>query len=419
MISRQSLRGVSLIEALVALGVMAFGMLALVGVQATLRSNGDFSRQRAEAVRIAQESMEEWRAITGLEADAGSTDYTDLASDGPTAVAGINASYARSRTVSNIGGTLSTGARAGKVLLVSVAWQDRAGQAQVVQLSSVIAGVAPELAGSLTLPPQGTPSRQPRARSRTIPTLAKDLGNGTSVFKPPQPGGGSVSWVFNNTTGVITGLCSGLPTDPVAADVATCANNTQAQLVSGYVRFASTGSQPNEAEAENPTGTVLNLNMSVQLTSTGHGAPGFTCFDDSTDDASQASVRVRVAYYCAVISNTNGLWAGRTYINPLGFSTPTATSAWVISDTGGANRKVCRYTTLADDGNSSSRNIDHPLNYAAGLTAGLAYAALANQNFLVISAAHNCPVDANVTPVNARTLLHQDGGTTYWNTPPT
>ncbi|MDP1533833.1 MAG: prepilin-type N-terminal cleavage/methylation domain-containing protein, partial [Rubrivivax sp.] len=48
MIARQ--QGVSLIEAVVALAVLAFGMLGLVGVQATLRGNADIAKQRAEAV---------------------------------------------------------------------------------------------------------------------------------------------------------------------------------------------------------------------------------------------------------------------------------------------------------------------------------------------------------------------------------
>jgi len=44
--------GLSVEEA--ALAIMALGMVAIMGVQVTLRSNGDLSRQRAEAVRIAQ-----------------------------------------------------------------------------------------------------------------------------------------------------------------------------------------------------------------------------------------------------------------------------------------------------------------------------------------------------------------------------
>ena len=65
MVAVRSSRGVSLIEALVALAVMAFGLLGVVGMQSTLRVNADVSRQRAEAVRMAQEKMEDnaWKYL--------------------------------------------------------------------------------------------------------------------------------------------------------------------------------------------------------------------------------------------------------------------------------------------------------------------------------------------------------------------
>ena len=96
---RHGARGVSLIEALVALGVMAFGMMALLGLQSTLRGNADVARQRAEAVRIAQESIEDWRAFGAIETAVGIVDYAEIVSDGPVDIAGVNASYARRRVV--------------------------------------------------------------------------------------------------------------------------------------------------------------------------------------------------------------------------------------------------------------------------------------------------------------------------------
>ena len=174
-------RGVSLVEALVAMGVMAFGMLAVVGLQVTLRTNGDVSKQRAEAVRIAQQSIEDWRAFVAIEATPGVVDYEDLVSDGPTNIAGINATYARTRTFTVWPG----GSPPMKTLAVAITWDDRNGQPQTVQLNSVIAGIAPDLAGSLAVPANGVAGRSRQGRNKTIPTLAKDLGNGTSAIKPP------------------------------------------------------------------------------------------------------------------------------------------------------------------------------------------------------------------------------------------
>ncbi len=76
-------RGVSLIEALVALVVMTFGTLAVLGVQSTLRMNGDTARQRAEAVRIAQETIERRRSFAKFDtgAEARFTDIADVAAD--------------------------------------------------------------------------------------------------------------------------------------------------------------------------------------------------------------------------------------------------------------------------------------------------------------------------------------------------
>ena len=69
--SRPFQRGISLIEALLALAVMALGMMGLVGVQSTLRNTSDVAKQRSEAVRIAQVEIERWRAFTALAGGGG------------------------------------------------------------------------------------------------------------------------------------------------------------------------------------------------------------------------------------------------------------------------------------------------------------------------------------------------------------
>ena len=68
---QRSLRGVALIEAMIAMLVMAFGTLALVGVQATLRLNSDIAKQRAEATRIALADLETARNFISVAAVAG------------------------------------------------------------------------------------------------------------------------------------------------------------------------------------------------------------------------------------------------------------------------------------------------------------------------------------------------------------
>ena len=391
-------RGVSLIEAVVAMGVMAFGMLAVVGLQVTMRATGDLSKQRAEAVRIAQASIEDWRAFVSLETTAGVVDYQDIVSDGPSNLVGINATYATSRTVTVWG----TGSPPMKTLQVVVAWADRTGEMQTVQLSSVIAGIAPELAGSLALPPSGVPGRQPLGRNPGVPLTAKDLGSGRSGFVPPQQSGGTVAWVFNNTTGLIVGICtaSGVSDSNLLTQViiAGCATATQAQLLSGYVRFAAAGA-PSASEAEAPSGVALNLDISMAPGPTsGTETLTATCFDDAAAVAAAGIPGAAVSYYCAIVSSTVGTWAGRSRVAPLG---------WTIADSGADNFKVCRYTTLASD--SGPKNIAHPLDYTESGSA--AFGSLTNQNFLVIAAAFGCPTDITSSGdfVNSNTRLHQDG----------
>ena len=82
-------RGVSLIEALVALAVMSFGMLGVVGMQATLRYNADVSKQRSEAVRLAQEEVERWRSFSVLAPTAGQLAYQDINTAAAAAVAPV------------------------------------------------------------------------------------------------------------------------------------------------------------------------------------------------------------------------------------------------------------------------------------------------------------------------------------------
>ena len=54
---RRRQAGVTLIEAMVALLIMAFGMVALVGLQSNLRRSADLAKQRGEAIRIAQQQL--------------------------------------------------------------------------------------------------------------------------------------------------------------------------------------------------------------------------------------------------------------------------------------------------------------------------------------------------------------------------
>jgi len=422
---KPSARGISLVEAVVALAVMAFGMLAYVGLQSTLRFNSDVAKQRSEAVRIAQEAIEDWRAYAVVETDPdGTKAYDDVAAGvlEPVAIDGANAVYSLARTVVDAAATedalLRGAAPRMKALQVDVSWQDRNGETQTVSLRTSVAASPPELAGTLAINGAAGPLKQPRGRSPAIPLAAKDLGSGISGFKPPDAGGTTV-WVFDNTTGVIVGVCNAVVTgqaDLNQADVQSCSNNANGLPLSGFIRFATGVEQPTAALAERPTSTALNLGVRLELTSPGHAVPNHVCF--ASAPVSLPTTRTVVPYYCAVffLPNTVPRWSGLSTLVPLAFAEPTGSEPWVIAEDAGdvaaTSYRVCRYTPATSDAQSVPNRL-HPRNYVLVN----AQEPLSNQNFLVIRAGDGitpfqCPSDVPADPaagdfVNSNTLPHQ------------
>ncbi|MFO1220482.1 MAG: prepilin-type N-terminal cleavage/methylation domain-containing protein [Burkholderiaceae bacterium] len=413
----QRSRGVSLVEAMVALAIMGFGMLAVVGVQATLRLNADIAKQRSEATRIGQEAMEDLRAFKVVETTAGQTAFADITPTAATNVTGLstNTTYRISRAV------VDYTAPPSKALSVTVAWNDRSGQPQQVVLRSVVAAAAPALSGTLAVrrdAAAGGPTRRPLNRHPTIPVQAREIGGGKSAFVP----GGQTRYilVFNNLTGAITGVCDRPYWDPaptndslVAADVASCDNNFQGQLLSGYVRFWRDRSGPEltAANAEDPAGPALRLSMELTLTSTGHASGSF-CIDDAsaTSTALFNQTLAFVSYFCAIRSNADALWSGTTAVEAQDTNTAGGTIDWSITavdspSTTAPTFRVCRYTPAASDGDTVP-NRDHPRNYAD------VSGNLTEQNFFVIPTNKHCPTDVAANPsagdlINSNTLQHQ------------
>lgn len=388
-------RGVSLIEALVALAVMSIGLLGVMGMQATLRTTADVSRQRAEAVRLAQEKVEDLRAFGVLVAPVGSTDhdYTKIVSTvvgtpeviappfcaGSTTVLCANTEFRRSVTVT----TPTASQPRFKTVRVRVGWYDRVSDTALdersVELYTTVAEVAPELGATLGVPANVSGPQRPGGRHITIPRAAVDRRDGTSTFTPP---GGSVVWTFSNSSGRLV--------DPLG---------TTSLLLTGYIRFA-TGARPTGAEAENPTD--LARSVGVQVLQTRPSTTPVSCFT-STPGPSDTFV----VYYCAVpIVAAVGVpgtytWDGRSELTSL----PLARSP---TDDDDDRFRVCRYTPEPDTDTPLAGNVAHPLNYVSVGTS------LANQNFLVISAGDGsvpfpCPTEADGADplLDADTKLHQ------------
>ncbi len=421
---RRRADGVSLIEALVALAVLGFGMLAVAGVQGTLRLNSDISKQRGEAVRIGQEAIETWRSFAQLPVDPDGKlrAYDDIASAPASDVAGYttNTTYRIERQVTDAAGSPH------KSMRVIVRWTDRNGAPQSITLDTLAARTDPALT-AVALTGSNSPVAAPSlGRHAAIPREAKDMGGGLSAFKPPVPGSGdgtagTVVWVFNNLTGMIQGICnvpSGLATASLtAANIAGCKDNGSAHPLSGYVRFATENTQPTAAVAEAPGSTARNLDIELTLTD---GRTG-TCFDDAPTTATAAATTTHVRYFCAIPANDTKTWDGYSTIVPQPFTEPVD-SAWAIPAKSlppktTVTHQLCRYTPAASDAQAVA-NADHPYIYRTVYAdpprnrQPLAMPPLTNQNFLVILAGFNCPTDVPADPgkgdfVNSNTLVHK------------
>lgn len=375
--------GVSLVEALVALGVMAFGILGIAGIQSSLRTNSDIAKQRSEALRVAQQLMEDRRGFQSLDVDGATPSFNGIVTESLGDLVGTNATFSRSVT--------ATDANTGRVknLIVTVQWTDRAGEVQRVELRSSIAGNTPELSGSLGTAAPGGTQRLPQGRHPGVPRGAADLGGGTSKFLPP--GGAGQYWIFSNTTGVILERCD-------ASDV--CITG-KALLLAGFVRFSTGNTQPGSSDAELPASPVV---------------PGLGAYVDQQQPFSQlvdcfvdpSTFAGAVAYYCAVpITDDTPNWDGRSLIAGIALASSDG-------DADASKYRVCRYTrdlahTAVGSGTPPMANRDHPRDYVK------VDSALTNQNFLVIKAgddstAFSCPDDDTSTPfINGRTYKHQPG----------
>jgi hypothetical protein len=409
-------RGVSLIEALVALAVMAFGMLGVVGMQSSLRGNADVSRQRGEAMRLAQEEMERWRNHSCLlTAECpGELAFEDIEDTGPEAlvVPETNTTFTRSTDVT----PEAAGAPRLRLVTVTVGWTDRRGEAQSVVLTTQIGYVPRELGALPALRADRGPLSQPSGRNPLIPRGATPYDATRSRFDPP--GGGGLGWLFNNESGLIVGTCPPPPST-------TCTVQNR-QLVSGGIGFALAATAPGPAasDAELPVSvmpTAMTVAMQVRYVLP---SPAGTeaCF------TSESSDRRRVSYYCAV--PVTGLLQWRGTVDPLitvssadarsadtypSTSPLPASSAAGPTDATATRYRVCRYTPVNvnrrvlpggyTEAELLAHNNQHPWQYF------FAKGPYTDRNFLVIragdgSTVFQCPTEDTSTAIQSNTFHH-------------
>lgn len=136
-------QGISLIEVLIALLVLAGGIITLAKFQGDLlRARVDLNQQ-SQAVMLAQNKIEDLRHYTVINTTGGKKAYDDIAS-GTSTVSGTSTTYTVTWTVTD------NSSPPHKVVRVTVSWTDSKNVAQSVTLDSIVGKVDPTTSGQVT-----------------------------------------------------------------------------------------------------------------------------------------------------------------------------------------------------------------------------------------------------------------------------
>ncbi|WIT10601.1 prepilin-type N-terminal cleavage/methylation domain-containing protein [Paucibacter sediminis] len=345
-------RGFTLIEAMVALLIMAFSMLGLAGMQMVMSRNADLARQRSEATRLAQEKIEELRAFNSIEAGAGKAAWDSLASAPDEIATGSNVTFTRQVTM---GGS---NADAQRTIQVAVSWVDRAGETKSVTLNSYIAKTDPALSGALGFPLPGNGNiKRPKNRNLNIPIAATDLGEGKSAVPL-----GNFVIVFSNDSGYVVRRCGSMPS--TAAEAESC-ENYPAYILAGYVSGSNSA--------------VTGLNFSGLSGTTSHGAADCSFGNAENQNTPGAFIAGYKYYLCVMrVAATTDPWAGKVLLTGMA---------------SGSNYLVCRFQYAATNGLSDNqRNFQAYTNVRESLD---------QQNYYITTSG-SCPTVSGLA-----TTLHQ------------
>jgi prepilin-type N-terminal cleavage/methylation domain-containing protein len=348
----QRQRGFTLVEALIAMAVTAFGMLALAGMQVMLARNADIARQRGEATRLAQQQIETMRSYTSIAAASGQLAWDDLAngSDGRDE---SNVAFARAWTIA---GTTTDPMRR---VSVTVSWTDRANVLQSLTLNSVISQTDPADVGALGFPlPANTTLKRPMNRNINIPVPAISLGDGRSLSRFSN-----FAVIFSNDSGYVVQRC-----DPTAsaADLSSCVDY-EAYIIAGYVSKTMTAF-PSTLGVNTAGLTGYDTSRAIECS-----------FDTATDQTTNTQLSDYKYYLCVIPVVSGGTWSGTMRLSGMA---------------SGTNYLVCRMQYPASaGGNANARNVQP----YAGVDDSID-----NQNY-IITTSGSCPTVSSLA-----TTLHQD-----------
>ncbi len=138
-------RGVALLEALVAAGLLCFGVLGIVSGQMAMHRHTDVALQRTLATHWAQQKLEQLRHVLAAESRL-SPGPPSSGEDPPLPVG--NTHFQRRWGIEAGSGAISTPER---LLSVTVTWHDRVGVQHEVHLATAVAPERPATLGGIVL----------------------------------------------------------------------------------------------------------------------------------------------------------------------------------------------------------------------------------------------------------------------------
>lgn len=380
-------RGLSLIESLVALLVLATGTLALARLHRSVDHATDLAGHRADAARLGQARLEQARTTVDRQAGQPESRSPIDPTPPPDPPAIESATFRVDEFIR------PTDLAPLKAVTVALRWQDRAGADRQLALDALIAPNDPVWRGVLAMRGTASIPAQVMRRVAGLPLPARDLGNGHSAFKPTPDA--PVVWIVENATGLVTQRCPA--TDLPAADAppalpgnpgtgpdtaspgpstASACEAVQARIISGYVGFGAVRPAARSGDIPRGRDDILDLDLTLRAI-TSAPAPRHECHDDA--ESARRAGRPFVSYHCLVVAEGQPpRWSGRLDIVPHGWA--------IASDGRPGSHRVCRYSADAN-GDGRIDNAEHPADYRD------VDQALAAQNFLVVLGTAACPGD--------------------------
>ena len=180
----QSQNGYSMIEILVALVIVPFGLLGVAKLQSNVMVAGAETKTRSEALYAAEKKIEELRTF------ANTTSYSTINSgnDNIAASSGSNAILSRTWSVTD------SASPNYKTVVVDVGWTGSNSQANSVSLTSYVSMANPVASGQLVLndsmtlvPPGPDPVANPDPGANPDPAPAPDPVAGVDPLPDPDP----------------------------------------------------------------------------------------------------------------------------------------------------------------------------------------------------------------------------------------